>query len=285
MNRRAFSGFTLLELLMVITIIGILLAIIIPVTNDARERARSAKCVANLKQLHTAVLNYYADKSGIPAACSTERQRFTLDANGNEQPDGWAQSTTGWVDWCWYDTASASNDTGTSMQHGDLRTYWYGPKASTCITNGTLYGYARGEDIYVCPSFQSKYRGPDGEKAFRSYVMNSDHGGKIQTEEAYRRILFADGAYHEDYEGSQEAKYGLRNTSQDKKIDGDGGRRWWTAMDGMLAGWKVPSQSYPKERVGSDHHGKGTVVFLDGHCEKVRFSDTTDVCTGNWGEY
>lgn len=58
MRRR---GFTLIELLVVIAIIAILAAILFPVFAKAREKARSASCQSNLKQIMIAYLMYAQD--------------------------------------------------------------------------------------------------------------------------------------------------------------------------------------------------------------------------------
>jgi prepilin-type N-terminal cleavage/methylation domain-containing protein/prepilin-type processing-associated H-X9-DG protein len=64
-------GFTLVELLVVISIIAVLAAILFPVFNKARERARAASCNSNLRQLGMAVRQYVIDNDetypGSPA--------------------------------------------------------------------------------------------------------------------------------------------------------------------------------------------------------------------------
>src|SRR5262245_57444332 len=58
---RRRKAFTLIELLVVIAIIAILAAILFPVFAQARERARNASCVSNLKQIGTAAMMYAQD--------------------------------------------------------------------------------------------------------------------------------------------------------------------------------------------------------------------------------
>ena len=90
MKRR---GFTLIELLVVIAIIAILAAILFPVFAKAREKAKQASCLSNLKQMGSSLLIYEDDNGYFPPANDTNSAptpdgQLAMWTDGNGNPSG-----------------------------------------------------------------------------------------------------------------------------------------------------------------------------------------------------
>ena len=116
--RRA-KGFTLIELLVVIAIIAILMGILMPALNRAREQGKRAACLGNLKQMTLAWMMYADDND----------QKMV---NGN-------------------------TSTGSANKDGVCWVYWPGLNASEeqridGIKRGLLYPYCPSPKLYKCPT-------------------------------------------------------------------------------------------------------------------------------------
>ncbi len=138
------KGFTLIELLVVIAIIAILAAILFPVFAQARDKARQASCLSNVKQIATA-MQLYPDDYDENFPCSSD-------------PDAGALIPAGWG------TMWDTNERAVHMQlfpyiknhklfvcpsaaklsQGDRNTYTAGHEGKSYLWNGGIYDASHG---------------------------------------------------------------------------------------------------------------------------------------------
>lgn len=298
-------AFTLIELLVVIVIIGVLVSLVLPALQRAREEAWNTRCKANLKNLHAATMTYATDNnSNLPRAGSYE------------QYDSFYQRWKfyrGWIDWLGYDETLApghhrSDDPETSPKPGDPPPWW-GERGRESIRKGALWEYTgRSLNVYLCPTFARRsVCGRDD--AVRSYAMNhyfwerwgrEDDPGEPDT---YTMLGDVPRRLYTEARASRILLFADIHTSRDERVDGmracdrglkDGlAQKYRTdrfdsvaynnvAYDGVLtarsAGW---GSAYPVEAIGGFHRGKGNAIFLDGHVESLSWSNTVQAC---WGQ-
>jgi prepilin-type N-terminal cleavage/methylation domain-containing protein/prepilin-type processing-associated H-X9-DG protein len=164
------KGFTLIELLVVLAIIGILAAILFPVFARARENARRASCMSNMKQMGMGVLQYIQDyDEHYPIAW--------YGANPDDNTISYKQTQPGTPGYQ-FATYGASDSVGVG--------HW--------ITwMDLIYPYVKSVQLFECPSFnETSYTNSHGLQ----YQMNGAYSNAVTTNYTSTSIYsYATGQY------------------------------------------------------------------------------------------
>jgi prepilin-type N-terminal cleavage/methylation domain-containing protein/prepilin-type processing-associated H-X9-DG protein len=234
-------AFTLVELLVVIAIIGILIALLLPAVQFAREAARRMSCSNNLKQIGIALHTYHdTNKVFPPALIGSGRWNV---GGAAQNPPHVVTNTTGWVlllpfldqqpmydQYKFWAPSSVSNPYGQPMYNGIAVSDWNRPI------------YEQKLEILTCPSdtmpAQTLLRNPNLQSDF--YESNNA---------ARANYLFATGNYT-DYSG----RWRDQNATHRGMFGNDGAGTLADCVEGT-------SNTIAVGESKQGHRGKASTVF------------------------
>ncbi len=244
-RRRRRRGFTIVELLVVLAVIGLLSALLLPALARSKSTSRLATCLNNIKQLQLAWLSYAHDNDDRLPTNRVERREFDLVA-----PSG---------SWVVGNAKLDPDDTGLRV--------------------GQLWPHAGGNaGIYRCPSDNSTVQDRPGMPRNRSYSANFWLNSEVKTGTAADQI---NGDELNLLRLSQVSAQGASRVFvfiDEEAASIDEG----AFMIGNPAFATTPPfwVSFPAER----HDGKGTLSYADGHVEAHRWQGSRAKLTYTTGK-
>lgn len=285
------KGFTLVELLVVIGILGVLSAALMVSFSGVGDKAKMVKCASNMRGLATAV-----NSAAVGGAYPYAQSALYFSISGSSALSMTYGVHKGWISWLdrnvTYPLNSESGSTQPSYA-GDEENVTY------AITNGAIWQViGKSREAYVCPAHLDACRAVGVQHPGWSYVMNayfgyeSDPGkaaasansgiGAGSLSRADRVLLFAEiPALTLTNKDRGAAK--VSSAPSVNLTGGDGSADMDTCLEYKTIGGN--------ESIGFNHRkGKqivGHVAFADGHVEALalpkdgNFEDLTDwLCTG-----
>ncbi len=142
-RNKSMCGFTLVELLIVIIIIGVLAGAMLLLLGSGTDKAEATKIVSNLRSMKSGAMMYYADNGAATPPVLADIEKY-MDSKAGAGYD----VDTGTFPGRWY--ASYKNDTELGATHGLA-------KALASINDAGLIGTIASEDVAYVPGDNPVY--------------------------------------------------------------------------------------------------------------------------------
>lgn len=190
------KAFTLVELLVVIAIIGVLIALLLPAVQQAREAARRSQCINNLKQIGLAAHNHHDTFLKFPAALYNHNNGYAGNNESDQIGPNWAVKLLPFVEQsALYDAFNVNENNANTVDK------W---NRDVTLPNGE---FARAQEIpgYLCPSdaaSKTPYNSGSlgGNWGRGNYAANGGfqswwNDGESTTPNGYSQSISSDGVF------------------------------------------------------------------------------------------
>lgn len=288
-NRSAKRGFTLVELLVVIGIIALLISILLPSLNSARQAAIAVQCLSNLKTLGQATSMYANDNKG--AIIPTIFWGRSAAGGGNDLDDAWpfglinskylpAPNVN------WMDDAAASGSVFVCPAIRNQKVAHGKPTPSGTAVSGTVPGtdgFSRRASLWMMDSTSKPLRASAANGINGAVIVDIGYGinGTVDTNWAASKNVPAQGIRATANVGK--SVHPINTISKFKRASQTiflfDGTEWnpWVDGGGSFSGyyWRVSGTRHGRGFKGANtdarsyRTGTTNILFLDGHAEGV----------------